>query len=82
MQPWLRGSSMWRSLRTGQARPGEVSVSSIFHLGVIHVRATESLPEPSGMHVNDALVDVNAYVTKQEAGKEEAKKKQRKTTSA
>jgi hypothetical protein len=42
------------------------------------VRATESLPEPSGMHVNDALVDVNAYVTKQEAGKEEAKK----TTSA
>jgi hypothetical protein len=30
------------------------------------------------MHVNDALVDVNAYVTKQEAGKEEAKK----TTSA
>jgi len=24
------------------------------------------------MHVNDALVDVNAYVTKQEAGKEEA----------
>ena len=78
MQPWLRENSMWRSLRTGQAHPGEVSVSSIFHLGVIHVRATESLPEPSGMHVNDALVDVNAYVTKQEAGKEEAKK----TTSA
>lgn len=65
MQPWLRGSSTG----TRQGRPGEVSVSSIFHLGVIHVRAMESLPEPSGMHVNDALVDVNAYVTKQEAGK-------------
>ncbi|WP_265215463.1 hypothetical protein [Herbaspirillum lusitanum] len=42
------------------------------------MRATESLPEPSGMHVNDALVDVNAYVTKQEAGKEEAKKEAKK----
>ena len=70
MQRQLRGSSM----RTRQTCPGEVSVSSIFHLGVIHVRAMESLPEPSGMHVNDALVDVNAYVTEQEAGKEEAKK--------
>ena len=59
-------------MRTRQACQGEVSVSSIFHLGVIHVRATKSLPEPSGMHLNDALVDVNAYVTKQEAGKEEA----------